>query len=155
MARPASKDPLEKFRWAVEVDGFTRLGFAACDVPGLSIQAKSYPEGGSHLFPKQIVDSISYKPVSFQRGVTADMSFDGWARQVIEITKGNVINTASGTTTPAADYRRTVNIHHLNRKGEIVKTYILYKAFQIEYEPATGIASDGDDVISMEKLKLT
>lgn len=155
MARPASKDPLDKFRWAVEIDGFTRAGFAQVDVPSYSITSKSYAEGGNHLFPKQIVDSISYKPVSLVRGVTADMSFDGWARQALELPKGKIVNTASGTINAAADYRRTVTLHHLNRKGEIVKSYILYKAFPIEYEPASTFASDGDDVLSMEKLVLT
>lgn len=185
MARPSSKDPLDRFRWAVEIEGFTRSGFTACDVPSYQIQTKSYPEGGQHLAPLQIVDTISYKPVTLTRGVSKDLDFDGWAKQAIELVNGKteVIETKQeqlvfqnpveiplelgGGVVPGqfskepaeyADfpvaYRRTVVITHLNRKGDKVKIYTLYNAFPIEYEPASSFASDGDDVLSMEKLVL-
>lgn len=179
MARPSSKDPLDKFRWAVEIEGFTRLGFASCDVPSFQIQTKSYPEGGQHLAPLQIVDSISYKPVTLVRGVTADTSFDGWAKQFIELVNGKteVLQTGSSAFTPRQvlipefgglsqsqvtddfsdfpiEYRRTVVINHQNRTGDIVKIYTLYNAFPIEYEAASTFSADADDVLSMEKLVL-
>lgn len=180
MARPSSKDPLDKFRWAVSIDGFTRLGFTQCDVPSVSIQTKKYAEGGAHLTPRQIVDSVEYKPVSLTRGVTGDTSFHDWAIQFMEVVKGKIqkserpgisipvsiggFNGFSGnpqfSTQPTTDiyaplsYRRDVQIHHLNREGEVVKTYTLINAFPIEYEPASSFTSDGDDMLSMEKLVL-
>ncbi len=149
MARPGSRDPLDKFRWSISIDGFTRLGFSSCDVPGYTISPKTYPEGGQHMAPKQIVDSISYKPVTLQRGVTADMSFDGWAAASLELARG----VKDGKS--PVEYRKEVKISHLNRKGEVVKVYTLINAFVTEYEPASSFASDGDDVLSMEKLVLT
>lgn len=149
MARPGSRDPLDKFRWSISIDGFTRLGFSSCDVPGFSIQAKTYPEGGQHLAPKQIVDSITYKPVTLQRGVTADMSFDGWAKASLDLARG----IKDGKS--PVEYRKEVKISHLNRKGDVVKVYTLINAFVTEYEPASSFASDGDDVLSMEKLVIT
>lgn len=150
MARPSSKDPLDKFRWSVAVDGFTRLGFASCDVPGYSIQTKSYAEGGQHLFPKQIVDSISFKPVTLTRGVTADLSFHDWATQSLIVARGV---TSDGKS--PIEYRRDVTIKHLNRRGDVVKAYTLINAYPIEYEVASSFSSDADDVLSMEKLVLT
>ena len=150
MARPSSKDPLDKFRWSISIDGFTRLGFASCDVPGYSVQSKAYPEGGQHLFPKQIVDSISFKPVTLSRGVTADLSFHDWATQALVLARGV---TSEGKT--PVEYRRNVVIRHLNRRGDVVKVYTLINAYPTEYEVASGFTSDGDDVLSMEKLVLT
>lgn len=149
MARPSSKDPLDKFRWAVSIDGFERLGFTHCEVPSYSIQTKPYPEGGQHLAPKQIVDAITYKPVALERGVTADMSFHNWATQAIELARG----VKDGKS--PVEYRKDVKIQHLNRKGEVVKVYTLINAFPTEYEPASAFASDADDVLSMERLVLT
>lgn len=171
MARPSSKDPLDKFRWAISIDGFTRMGFTQCDVPSVSIQTKKYPEGGAHLTPRQIVDGVEYKPVSLTRGVTADTSFHDWAIQFMEVVKGKVqqeertgvtipIEFGGGSVPPSKDiyaplsYRRDVKIHHLNREGQAVKTYTLINAFPIEYEPASSFSSDGDDMLSMEKLTL-
>lgn len=150
MARPSSKDPLDKFRWSITIDGFTRLGFASCDVPGYSVQTKPYPEGGQHLFPKQIVDSVTFKPVTLTRGVTADLSFHSWATQALIIARGV---TSDGKSPLEA--RRNVTIKHLNRKGETVKAYTLINAMPIEYEVASGFSSDADDMLSMEKLVLT
>jgi phage tail-like protein len=146
MARVASKDPLDKYRWAVSIDGFTKLGFTACETPSITINTKSYPEGGNHLYPRKIVDGAEYTPVIFTRGVTKDKSFHDWISQVLEAYKlDKNVN----------DYRRQVTIHHLDRQGRIVKSYVLYNAFPIEYKPASDFASDADDTLSLEKLVLT
>lgn len=147
MARTGAKDPLDKFRWAVSIDGFGKLGFTSCDVPSVSINTKSYPEGGAHLFPRKIVDSVEYSPVTLTRGVTTDKSFHLWALQIFQKLDLNI--------SPPIEYRRQVKIHHLDRQSRIIKTYVLHNAFPIEYKPASDFASDGDDTLSMEKLVLT
>lgn len=165
MARPSSKDPLDRFRWSVSVEGFTRMGFTSCDVPGYNINTKKYAEGGAHIFPRQIVDTIEYKPVTLTRGVTSDTSFQDWASQPIEFASGitkkvrapSVLDAFSEegfqVDRPTA-YRRDVIINHLNRNGDIVKSYKLYNAMPIEYVPASTFSADGDDAISMERLTL-
>lgn len=89
MARSNLRDPLDKFRWLVEIDGFTRSGFATCQTPSYSITTKDYPEGGAHLTPRNIVDSISYTPVTLTRGVTNDTSFNRWAAGVFDLVQNN------------------------------------------------------------------
>lgn len=159
MARPSTKDPLDKFRWSVEIEGFNRLGFASCETPSYSINTNSYAEGGSHLFPKKIVDSIEYRPVTLQRGVTSDLNFHNWASAYMEFIRGFriVSNPAPGSTPtqPPQEYRKTIYIKHLDRAGRVVKTYVLYNAFPIEYKPASDFSADSDDTLSMEKLTLT
>lgn len=173
MARPSSSDPLDKFRWSVSVDGFTRMGFTQCDVPSLAVTTKKYPEGGAHTSPRQIVDSVEYKPVTLTRGVTKDMSFHGWAIQFIEVLRGRITLEDSrpeiqiptefngGGAIPAKvdmyaplSYRREVKITHLNREGQPVKVYTLINAIPINYVPASSFSSDGDDMLSMESITL-
>lgn len=151
MARPSSKDPLDKFRWSVSIDGFTRLGFSSCETPSYAINTQSYPEGGAHLWPRKIIDSVELKPVTLMRGVTSDFNFHEWATQFMELVKGR----REKGSQPAGEYRRTVQIDHMDRAGRIVKSYILYNAFPIEYKPASDFASDADDTVSMEKLVLS
>jgi phage tail-like protein len=152
MARPSSKDPLDKFRWSVSIDGFTKLGFTSCEVPKVTFGTNSYPEGGNHLFPKQIVDSAQYKPVSLTRGVTSDKSFHTWASDVINF---SIMQSKTVPLSLMTQYRRTVTIGHLDRAGKTIRTYILYNAFPIEYEPASDFSADADDTLSMEKLVLS
>lgn len=167
MARPSTKDPLDKFRWMVEIEGFNRLGFVSCETPSVSITTQKYAEGGAHLFPKQIVDSVEYKPVTLQRGVTSDLNFHNWAKAYFDYIHGKSrVETIKGSKynpdplnldvkIPASEYRRNVIISHLDRNNRIVKQYILYNAFPTEYKPASDFSSDADDTLSMERLVLT
>jgi len=146
MARSSNKDPLDKFRWKVDIDGFSRLGFTSVQVPSVNISTNSYAEGGSHLFPKKIIDSVRYEPVILLRGVTSDKSFNEWAK--------SYFNLLLSPSEPAVSYRKDVTIEHLDRAGRSVRTYTLYGAFPIEYKPASDFSSDGDDTVSIEKLTL-
>lgn len=167
MARPSNVDPLDKYRWSVTIEGFQRLGFASCGVPSITYNTNVYPEGGAHLHPRQIIDSVEYSPVTLMRGVTYDQSFYDWVKQAMELHRGAASQTNATTTeslplgpplaierdTPL-EYRKDVEINHLDRSGRIVKTYILINAIPVEFTPASEFVSDADDVLSMEKLVL-
>lgn len=136
------------------------MGFASCETPSYAINTQSYAEGGAHLFPKKIVDSIEYRPVTLQRGVTSDLNFHYWASAYLEFIRGfrliqNPTSAPEAVGNSPQEYRKTVYIRHLDRAGRVVKTYVLYNAFPIEYKPASDFSADSDDTLSMEKLVLT
>lgn len=163
MARSSAKDPLDKFRFTVTIDGFTKMGFSSCETPTMVVNTQKYVEGGRHLWPINIVDSTEFKPIALQRGVTSNLDFHKWAIQFMELYRGRIdINNKidldkdpNTKNTRAGEYRRDVRIDHLDRAGRIVKTYILYKAFPIEYKPASDFSADADDLLSMERLVLS
>lgn len=149
MARPSTKDPLDKFRFQVSILGMKeKLAFTTFETPSYAIRTNEYAEGGDHLHPKQIVDSISYGQISLTRGVTSGVSFIEWALKPME--------RVSYNTPPEVQtgFRRTVTIQHLNRKGEVVKTYILYNCIPVEFKPGSDFDASADDGVSLEKLTL-
>lgn len=178
MARSSLQDPLDKFRWTVQIDGFSKLGFSVCSTPGYKITSHKYAEGGAHLSPRQIIDSIDYEPVTLSRGVTSDTSFDKWASGFFDLVTNNAaLNESSeffgisvppvvanlGFAGPAIvksnnaypfEYRRTVKIEHINRLGVVEKVYTLYGAFPVEYKPASDFDASSDDEVSIETLVL-
>lgn len=179
MARSSLRDPLDKFRWAVKIDGFTKLGFASCSTPGHRLSTNEYPEGGSHLNPRVIVDGNKFKPVTMTVGVTTDTSFVKWATGPIDLVQNNAaLNKPAsafgivpipaavqqlGIGSPALvksspsypfDYRRTVVIEHINRLGVVEITYTLYKAFVVEFEPASDFNAKEDDEVSIATITL-
>lgn len=159
MARPTSKDPLDKFRWSVEIEGFRHAGFTSVEAPGISFSTTEYVEGGAHLTPRQIIDTASYKPVTLSRGVIGDGSFLRWVLDVLELTQpvSTKVNNNKGnqnTDTEVINYRRDVVIRHLDRAGRTRLTYTLVNAIPVEYEPASDFGADQDDTYSMEKLVL-
>lgn len=97
MARSALLDPLDKFRWIVEIEGFTRNGFTKCSTPEYRVQERKYSEGGNHLNPLSIVNSIDYSPVTLERGVTNDTSFAKWASGAFDLVQNNQALSSSSS----------------------------------------------------------
>jgi len=98
-------------------------------------------------------DSFTNSAVkSLQKELNLGGSLLGGFGGDLEISKG-ATNITTGEKIPL-EYRRDVVINHLNRKGEVVKQYILYKAFPISFTPASDFASDSDDILSMESITL-
>lgn len=178
MARSSLQDPLDKFRWSVHIDGFAKLGFSIFTTPSYKITTNKYPEGGAHLTPRQIIESIEYEPVTLSRGVTSSTDFDKWACGFIDLVTNNAAlnesNEFFGITVPPVvstlgfggpslikssseypfNYRKTVKIEHINRLGVVEKVYTLYGAFPLEYKPASDFDASSDDGVSIETLVL-
>lgn len=185
MARSSLAEPLDKYRWKVIIDGFTRAGFVRCNTPSFRMSNHSYPEGGAHLNPRQIMNSIEYPPVTFERGVTPDTSFNKWATGLFDVIQDNdgldtgseagefVENTfgadvgsfiqRAGLTGPTpipafnnkGEYRKTVTIKHTNRAGQTIVEYILYGAWVSTYKPASDFDSSDDEGFSIESITLS
>ena len=121
MARAANFDVLDKYRWVVDIEGFERLGFMTTSTPSYEITSKEYREGGNHLQPKQIVDSVKYTPVTLSRGVSVDTSFNKWATGFIDSVQDEV---GSGKTGFDAIKDPTSYATSFNDQGcKPVKTY--------------------------------
>jgi len=177
MARSGVVDPLDKFRWLVDVPGFSKVGFMQCGVPRYTIATREYAEGGAHLNPKLITDKVSYVPITLTRGVTNDTSFAKWASAGWDLVQNNSALKSSDTTfsllqgaiatfkdngaklIPSEsaypfNYRKKVKLEHVNRAGQTEVIYILHNAYPISYQPASDFDALSDDGLSVETLVL-
>jgi phage tail-like protein len=176
MARSGVRDPLDKFRWTVSIEGFSKLGFMTCSTPQVTINTKDYPEGGNHLNPRKIVEGASYAPVTLTRGLTNDTSFVKWINGIFDVIQSNsgISNTTESDPTSkligavtdngasaignlnneTSKYRKTVKIEHCNRAGQVEAVYFLYNAFPIDYKPASDFDAMADDGVSIESITL-
>ena len=156
MARAASKDPLDKFRFKVTIEGFTRLGFTSVEAPSVQMSTTEYYQGGSHLFPNQIMDKATYKPITLMRGVSSNSDFFNWIIDVFDILLPNGSNATNtlNAPNPVLDYRRQVTIEHLDRVGRTIRQYNLFNCLPVEFTPASDFSADADDTFSIEKLVL-
>lgn len=172
MARSGASDPFDRYRWTVSIEGFTRAGFASCSTPEYSVGVKKYAEGGAHLTPRKIVDSVEYKPVILARGVTNDTSFNRWATGMFDLISNNktvspdpltLLAVADNFANPVPSYgsdkypftyRRDVKIEHVDRAGNVQVIYYLYNAFPSGYKPASDFDAKADGEVSLETLTL-
>ena len=179
MARSGFRDPLDKYRWVVDIPGFSKSGFLTCSVPKSIITTRKYREAGAHLNPKLIYDQVEYAPVTLSRGVTNDTSFTKWATSAWDLVQKNagVATSDSGdTTSPTGmllaaassggakpvpsesgypfSYRRTVKIENVNRAGQTEVVYVLYNAIPTIYHPASDFDALDDNTVSIETLTI-
>jgi phage tail-like protein len=152
MARSSDFDPLMKFAFRVYVltpQGATwvRGGFTSCSAPGLTISYQSYPEGGRHLNPLKIHDSVAYKPITVARGVIDRKNVDDFGKWVNDFFEA--VNNPLGLN--GVDYRNNIVIEHLNRAGSVVKRYYLQNCVPTAYTPADDFTST-DSEVSVESL---
>ena len=181
MARSSIQDPLDRFRFVVDIEGFTRSGFTNCSAPQYSIEKKEYKEGGRHLNPVIVVEGVSYRPITLSRGLNTDPSFTKWAAGFIDVVQNNsgvkksqgisgVLDNPTSAFQSALDggvksipsnsneyttysYRKDIKIFHIDRSSQIVVAYFLYNAFPIEYMAASDFDASSSE-ISIETLVL-
>lgn len=135
-ARTASLDPLQKYRFRVTIPGLpAEMGFQT--ISGLSheISVSEYAEGGyeySHKLPgKPTVGELTC-----ERGAYQDTSLADLLKETL--------------TNP--NFRNTVVIEHLDRFGNVARTYKLAEAWVSKWE-SSDLDATSDDV-AIESLTL-
>lgn len=135
-ARSIKEDPLQKFRFRVTVAGLpSSLGFQK--VSGLTheVDVAEYSEGGwdyAHKLPgKPKVGEIT-----LERGSYVDLGM----KELIQ------------KTLVDPNVRSTIIIEHLDRYGDVRRTYKLAEAWASKWESSDLDASSGD--VAIEKLTL-
>ena len=76
-------DPLEAYRYFIEIDGVVAGGFS--NVSGFSSGVKlySYREGGNNEYAHHFPDAAEQSAITLQRGLTLDDSLWRWYQDVL------------------------------------------------------------------------
>lgn len=154
MPRSGNFDPIDRFRWRVYVVNpagavWARAGFTSCNSPAITLNASTYPEGGSHMNPRLIIDGAAYKPITLKRGVIMGKGADDFSKW-IESTFKALSPSPAEEWSP--QYRNDIVIEHLNRDASVVKRFYLRNCVPTFYEPSSDFEAMGDDSVSVETL---
>ena len=128
-ARTASLDPLQKYRFRVTIPGIpSEIGFTTVDGLEYEVNSTESSEGG-YEYTHKLPGKPSVGEVTCERGAFADNSFYDLVKQTL--------------TNP--DFRQTITIEHLDRFGEVQRTYKLAEAWVSKWE-GSDLDADSDDV---------
>jgi len=158
MARSASVDPIEKFRFNVEFSsltgaGVSRAGFTSCSLPTESNGEIQYREGNYNDTHEKSPGLTSYSDISLSRGVTLDQDLYQWA-ELIKKHSAKVRPSGDSAFTAADkriegeasnDFRREVTITLLDREGKAVKQWTIYNAHLAEFNPGDGLDANAEE----------
>jgi phage tail-like protein len=143
MPRSAWLDPIEAYRFDVEIEGIIVGGFS--EVSGIQSELKlySYREGGENGFVHYFPDSAEQARLVLKRGMIYSDALWSWYREVV----GGLLR------------RRTVYVLMVDRDGDVAFIWGFTNAFPVKWTgpdlnaSTSAIAVESVELVYQEILK--
>jgi phage tail-like protein len=152
MAKPFSVnvtrfDPYKSYRFLVYFDTSTSpvAGISKVSSIKRSNDVVEYKEGGNAIIRKGL-GRQKYEPITLERGVTHDDSFEQWANAAQVLDKG-------APSSSLAKLRKEIRIELLNEQGQPVHRYLIHRAWVSEYQALPDLDA-GTNAVAIEHIKL-
>lgn len=119
MARARTADPLQQFRFKIEIEGISDMGFTRMSGLEDELEIAEYREGGfssTHKLPG--IETTG--TVTLEKGATRDMQLYNWYLDAL--CRNNT-----------DDFRKTVTVIETDHAGEEVRRHVLYEAWASKF----------------------
>jgi phage tail-like protein len=135
MGRTMASDPLQGFRFKVEIEGIADMGFT--EATGLNSQTDvvEYREGG-YSYTRKLPGRQKVSNVTLSRGSVGDLTLYNWYAMSL------------GTN----DFRKTVTIYEQDRNGVNKRAWVLHECWAAQFDMPTLNAES--DNVNVDKLVL-
>jgi phage tail-like protein len=140
-------DPYKSYRFLVYFDTSTSPVAGVSKVGSIkrSNDVVEYKEGGNAIIRKGL-GRQKYEPITLERGVTHDDSFEQWANAAQVLDKGS-------PSSSLAKLRKEIRIELLNEQGQPVHRYLIHRAWVSEYQALPDLDA-GTNAVAIEHIKL-
>lgn len=112
MGRSLNNDPQQQYKFAVEIEGVTGIGFSQVTGLETELEVVEYREGG-YGATRKLPGIEQTGTVTFEKGAFADKELFNWFKKV--------------ATSP--NFRKTVTITEQDRLGNVRRSWTLYEAW--------------------------
>jgi phage tail-like protein len=132
-------DEYRNFKYEVEVEGFTRAGFAKVSGLKQTTEVIEYREGGENETPRKLPGQTKFENITLERGVSFDSDFIDWTNSIYNVDNANGIQGDD-------NFRRQIVIYLKDKAGNRVMKWTVSNAWPTE----TGeedLDSMGNDVL--------
>jgi phage tail-like protein len=140
-------DPYKNYRFLVYFDTSTTPVAGVSKITALkrTNDVVDYREGGNAVIRKGL-GRMKYEPITLERGVTHDSSFEDWANAPQVLDKGHPL-------TSLAHLRKEIRIELLDEAGTPVHRYLVHAAWVSEYQALPDLDA-GANAIAIEHIKV-
>lgn len=131
-------DPFKNFKFLVKFEGNPDPVAGVSKVSPLkrTTQVVDHREGGDVSTPRRSPGMTAFEPITLERGVTFDSSFQDWANLVY--------STEGDGAVSLAGYKRNLVIEVLNLQGVPVKAYKIFRAWVSEFTALPELDSNAN-----------
>jgi phage tail-like protein len=134
----------KKFKFIVEIDGFSHAGFQKCSELSVEVANIQYFEGGA-LIPNKSPGRLTFADITLERGATRDRELFDWFREVAI--------AASGLGLVGVSYKRNLDIVQQDRDGSTLRRWPLTGAWPVKF--VAGDWDNDSDENVIESVTLT
>lgn len=147
MGRSIQEDPIKAYRFRVEIDGFTRAGFANCSGLSRETAIVEYREGGMNETAQKSAGQSSFPDVTLTRGqvtgIVGNTDMETWDGQTFDL----------GVLGHPGEYRRDMDIVQYDNTGAEIRRWRLINVIIRTFKPFSDLNAQGNEN-SMESLTL-
>ena len=137
MGEPYQLNYVTENRFYVQIGSTIKASFSECSSIGVTIEHKSFNEGGLNNQQRFFIGQSSFNDVTLKRGITDDIIFWKWIEQVLN---------------GESKQRKAIDILLFNQAGETMQTWTLIGAIPVAWK-TPNLKADAKNV-AIEELTL-
>jgi len=137
-------DPYKNMKFRIRWEGRVVAGISKCSALKRSTEPVTHREGNDPSTARVSPSVWKFEPITLERGVTHDLEFEKWA---------NLIYNVQGIDLSLKSFRRDIFIDLLNEKGQLAKSYKVYRTWVSEYQALPELDANAH-VIAIEHMVL-
>jgi phage tail-like protein len=140
-------DPYKNYRFLVYFDTSTSpvAGVSKVSAIKRSADVIEYKEGGNAITRKGL-GRTKYEPITLERGVTHDDTFEAWANAAQVLDKGSPSSALDAL-------RKEIRIELLNEEAQPVHRYLIHRCWVSEFQALPDLDA-GANAVAIEHIKL-
>ncbi len=141
------KDPYKNFKFRVKWDGKYVAGINRIGGLRRITEVLMNREGGDPSSSRKSPGLTEYEPITLERGVTYDHTFEEWANLVWKFGVG------SGGEISLKNFRKDIVIELYNEAGQLVFAYKVYRCWVSEYQALPDLDANSS-AIAIEYIRI-
>lgn len=123
-AKSASRNPYKSYRFRVKWDGKYVAGVNRVSGLRRSTEVVEFREGDDPSHTRLLPGKTTYERITLERGVTHDVAFEDWAKQVLGVS----------TEAPDLSFRKDIVIELYSAAGRVLLAYRVHRSWVSAYQ---------------------
>jgi phage tail-like protein len=142
-------DPYKNFKFRVKFGTDTEYvaGISKMSALKRTTEPVKHRDGGDPSSSRKSPGRTEYEPITLERGVTHDSTFEQWANKVWNFGAG------PGLEVSLADFRKNIAIDVFNEAGQKVLTYFVFRCWVSEFQALPEMDANAN-AVAIQTIKL-
>ena len=142
---PSRLDPYKNFKFRVKWDGKYVAGVSKVSALRRTTEVIEHREGGDPSTNRKSPGRTAFEPVTLERGLTYDHSFEEWANLLWKL--------GASPESALANFRKDIIIDGFNEAGQKIFSYKVFRCWVSEYQALPNLVANAT-AVAIEHIKL-